>query len=460
MGADGVATNLPTAYLGEVRPVNFSVNMGVQAELGRFTPGTDRVYLVGDGVVGNWDPGVEMSRVGSTSVYTLTQAVAGPAGQTRTYKFRVNNSLGYENDFDPVAPEDQPRVLTLGARDLAQPLTEAYFNNVNVAPANRTVTFAVNMNIQTNANKLVFDPAKDFVELRGDFNFFGGGTDWRLTNNGSGIFTGSFVLTGNQGVTNAYKYVALIASNTNTITAWERVDIPRTNELANRTFVLGPTNTPQTVHSVASPALFSGDDGIGPVITRTGDATINLTVGDSYTDAGATATDEIDGSVTVTPSGTVNTAVAGTYTITYNASDAAGNAATAVTRTVIVAAASGSSFSGWLGSNAPSAALVQQYAFGALSPSNAVNRLNLPSGGVIGSNLTLTYYVRSEATNPNLVVPQVHTNLVESNAWTAVDSNSITTLGTNTVDGVEVIQKRATVPVDGTRKFLRLIIAE
>jgi len=38
----------------------------------------------------------------------------------------------------------------------------------------------------------------------------------------------------------------------------------------------------------------------------------------------------------VTPSGTVDVNVVGTYTVTYNTTDAAGNAATPVTRTVIV----------------------------------------------------------------------------------------------------------------------------
>jgi hypothetical protein len=51
-----------------------------------------------------------------------------------------------------------------------------------------------------------------------------------------------------------------------------------------------------------------------------------------WTDAGATA----DGNETVTASGTVDTSAAGTYTITYTATDAAGNVAIPVTRTVTV----------------------------------------------------------------------------------------------------------------------------
>jgi hypothetical protein len=79
-------------------------------------------------------------------------------------------------------------------------------------------------------------------------------------------------------------------------------------------------------------------DSTPPVITLTGDATVNLNTGDNYTDAGAAATDETDASVAVTVSGSVNPAAAGTYTLTYSAQDAAGNQATPVIRTVIVSA--------------------------------------------------------------------------------------------------------------------------
>ncbi|WP_083426215.1 immunoglobulin-like domain-containing protein [Tenacibaculum todarodis] len=75
-----------------------------------------------------------------------------------------------------------------------------------------------------------------------------------------------------------------------------------------------------------------------PIITLNGSSTMNLTLGDSFTDPGATATDNVDGNLTssIVVTGTVNTASAGTYTLNYNVSDAAGNAATQVTRTVNV----------------------------------------------------------------------------------------------------------------------------
>ena len=75
-----------------------------------------------------------------------------------------------------------------------------------------------------------------------------------------------------------------------------------------------------------------------PVITLIGASTINLLVGDSYNELGATATDNIDGNLTssIVITGVVNTGLAGTYTVNYNVSDNAGNTATQVTRTVIV----------------------------------------------------------------------------------------------------------------------------
>ncbi|WP_369821271.1 immunoglobulin-like domain-containing protein, partial [Oleiphilus sp. HI0080] len=75
-----------------------------------------------------------------------------------------------------------------------------------------------------------------------------------------------------------------------------------------------------------------------PLITLAGSALVNHEQGTAYSDSGATANDTVDGSVSITVGGdTVNSAVAGTYTITFDAVDAAGNNATQVTRTVIVA---------------------------------------------------------------------------------------------------------------------------
>ncbi|MBT3547701.1 MAG: DUF5011 domain-containing protein, partial [Flavobacterium sp.] len=75
-----------------------------------------------------------------------------------------------------------------------------------------------------------------------------------------------------------------------------------------------------------------------PVITLTGDEIVTIEVGTSYTDAGATASDNIDGDITsnITTVNTVDTDIVASYTVTYNVLDSSGNAATEVTRTVNV----------------------------------------------------------------------------------------------------------------------------
>ena len=66
-----------------------------------------------------------------------------------------------------------------------------------------------------------------------------------------------------------------------------------------------------------------------------GDNPATVELGTSYTDAGATALIYLV-TITVTTTGTVDTDTLGTYTITYSATDASGNEATALTRTVNV----------------------------------------------------------------------------------------------------------------------------
>jgi hypothetical protein len=75
-----------------------------------------------------------------------------------------------------------------------------------------------------------------------------------------------------------------------------------------------------------------------PVITLTGDDELTIAVGSSFTDPGATATDNVDGNLTsaIVVGGSVNTAHVGTYHLTYDVTDAAGNHATQATRTVHV----------------------------------------------------------------------------------------------------------------------------
>ncbi|VAW10764.1 hypothetical protein MNBD_BACTEROID03-2555 [hydrothermal vent metagenome] len=87
----------------------------------------------------------------------------------------------------------------------------------------------------------------------------------------------------------------------------------------------------------------STPDTTPPVITLTGTSPVEVALNTTYTDQGATAEDNIDGDITAsitTDTSAVDTSTAGSYTVTYNVSDAAGNAAIEVTRTVNITNAS------------------------------------------------------------------------------------------------------------------------
>ena len=88
-------------------------------------------------------------------------------------------------------------------------------------------------------------------------------------------------------------------------------------------------------------ACTSSDDATdtaAPIISLLGTNPVDVFIGNTYTDAGASASDAEDGDITanIETVNSVDPSIAGTYAVTYNVSDAAGNAATEVTRTVNV----------------------------------------------------------------------------------------------------------------------------
>jgi hypothetical protein len=104
-------------------------------------------------------------------------------------------------------------------------------------------------------------------------------------------------------------------------------------------YPLGTTNVTLTVTdsngaSSSAQATVTVVDQTAPVIALHGDNPKTVECPYGYVDPGATATDNCAGSVAVSVSGSVNTAVPGSYTITYTATDGV-NVATA-TRTVNV----------------------------------------------------------------------------------------------------------------------------
>ena len=118
---------------------------------------------------------------------------------------------------------------------------------------------------------------------------------------------------------------------------------------ATRTVIVGtpvitePEDTATTTPSVEEEPTIPEDttdvDTTSPVISLIGDQTVELTVGDTYTNEGATAQDETDGDITaniIIDESTVDTTVAGSFIVTYNVADQAGNSAIEIVRTVNV----------------------------------------------------------------------------------------------------------------------------
>jgi hypothetical protein len=84
-------------------------------------------------------------------------------------------------------------------------------------------------------------------------------------------------------------------------------------------------------------------DAAAPMLALIGDGTVIIPSGSIYADAGATAEDNIDGTISgrILVTNPVDTATLGTYTVTYDVADLAGNPAVQISRTVNVAPATG-----------------------------------------------------------------------------------------------------------------------
>ena len=97
-----------------------------------------------------------------------------------------------------------------------------------------------------------------------------------------------------------------------------------------------------TLHAISADNSGAPIDITPPVITLLGVPHVIVYQNQPYTDAGATATDTVDGNLTgsIVITNAVDTSTVGTYDVTYNVSDSSSNAATPVVREVDVLAPS------------------------------------------------------------------------------------------------------------------------
>ena len=182
------------------------------------------------------------------------------------------------------------------------------------------------------------------------------------------------------------------------------------------------TATANGLTSTATRTVTVEPDNTAPTITLNGanPTYVECHTG-TYTEAGATAHDACAGDFPATASGSVNPDVVASYTITYNATDPSGHAATPVTRTVIVrdttppTVTAPANVTVYTGSGATScSATVSDATIGSASANDAcqgslpTSRSGVPSGNVfpVGTT-TITYSAIDASSNTSTATQTV-----------------------------------------------------
>ena len=213
---------------------------------------------------------------------------------------------------------------------------------------------------------------------------------------------------------------------------------------------------------VASAVLFTAgmifitgckkDDTTGPVITLTGSATEMSILNVAWVDAGATAEDEEDGPVDVTVTGSVDKDNAAAYTITYTATDAAGNESSE-TRTVTVYNEAAAFFEGTY-TNCSETDAAGPYTYQTTKPfivtasTTQNNRVTMNRLGDFDNN---TVYM--DVTGTSLNIPsQTHTSVGTGTAPCNIHDRHTDGTGTKTATGFTLTYNDNKVaPCTGTR---------
>jgi len=254
---------------------------------------------------------------------------------------------------------------------------------------------------------------------------------WSIT---SGNELGLFAMDGQTGEIRTAKAIDYEALVSKTITLQVRVtDAGGLSGL--------PANVTVTVNDLP-------EDFVAPVLTLNGISPMRVGQNQTFSDPGATVTDNVDATRTVyASSGTVNTAVLGTYVLTYTASDAASNRALPLTRQVMV--------DGW---TTIDGTVLTRYAIGgASSPSQMPEPPSLALGTNTNGQPVLTLMALVRVNDAALrvrgqaaaTIPNWGTNEIAGTASNVTQSNV-----------PPGFQRQAfTAPATDTRQFLRLKVS-
>jgi methionine-rich copper-binding protein CopC len=156
------------------------------------------------------------------------------------------------------------------------------------------------------------------------------------------------------------------------------------------------------------------------------------------------------------------------YSIRVRTTDSANNTFEEVFSITVTDVVEGSTYSSWLGTGTPSDAAFLDYVFGAATPGTLDPSLKPtvaivpPAGGASGDSATLvlTYYVRQNTVGLT-VTPKTSADVAAApSVWTTVIDDVAVGSPTTRSDGVTVQMRKASVPMIGDRKFLKLEVLQ
>ena len=297
-----VDTTAPVITVTGSNPLTVELS-GSYTELGATADGGETVTLSGT---------VDTSTLGA---YTITYTATDGAGNVGTATRTVN-----------VVDTTSPVITVTGSNPMTVELSGSYTELGATADGGETVTLSGTVDTSTLGAYTITYTATDT----------GGnvGTATRTVNVVNVVDTTPPVVTvtGSNPITvelsGSYTELGATADTGETVTSSGTVDV---STVGTYTITYTATDTASNT-GYAFRTVNVVNDTTPPVITVTGSNPTNVKLYSTYTDAGATA----DGGETVTTTGTVDTTTLGTYTITYTATDGAGNVGTA-TRSVVVA---------------------------------------------------------------------------------------------------------------------------
>jgi hypothetical protein len=174
------------------------------------------------------------------------------------------------------------------------------------------------------------------------------------------------------------------------------------------------TATDAVGNSASSTQTITVIDGTPPTLTLNGASSMTVECHASFNDPGASASDNCSGAVVVT-AGTVNADAPGTYTLSYTATDAAGNTSAPATRTVTVVdttpptLTAPSNITAYLPLNSTATSVVVNYATPVASDSctttiTVTQTAGLPSGASFPVGTTTNTFTATDASGNSVSV--------------------------------------------------------